>query len=998
MKIIFMLAVTSFLYVTAFSQIKVTGSVLDSRNRSPLQGVSINIKGTQQGTVTDREGRFSLNASTGQTLLLSYIGFREKEFVINATGNIVILLDSVGDNLSDVIVIGYGSQNKRDVTGSVAKIGTAQLEAVPSYNIENALQGRASGVRVTQNSGIPGGRVEVRIRGSNSMIGSNAPLYVVDGFPVTGGIEFLNPADIASMDILKDASATAIYGSRGANGVVIITTKRGKKGKGRINIDSYYGTQKETKRYKVLDAQQYAVVANEWLKNQGLDLYFSQQDIASMGKGTDWQDAIYRNASIQNHTINFSGGNDKTAYSLSGNYYDQPGILINSSAKKGALSFNLQHEVNSIVKLDANVILNRNEIYRVPVDNGAFGKTMLSGALSAPPTLPIYDSAGLPTRIEQAYSFGSVDMRNPMIFASPRKDRTLANNILANTSLTFNLLKGLNFKTLAGVQFQNNINNSFVPIIFADDKGSAADGYSNTSSVLSENTLNYKTVINDKHSLDIVGGFTYQSFVNRFESASVSGISSNVTEDYNLGSASIITPPSNGYSDWRLVSFLGRVNYSFNGKYLLTASMRSDGSSRFGTNNKWGVFPSGAIAWRVSDEEFMKNVQFVSDLKLRASYGITGNTALSPYQSLSKLASNRTIYANGAEVIGYVPSSLANPELKWETTAQLDLGFDLSMFRNILTLTFDYYKKNTTNLLAAVPLPTSSGFSSALRNIGEIQNAGIELGLSANILNSDVKWTVSGQVSTNANKVISLASGSDILSPGVDIPFYSTTNIARVGQPFGAFFGYQEDGLTDDGLIQYKDIDGDGSITPSDRVILGSPYPDFIFGLNSDLSYKNFGLNIFLDGVQGNKIFWATAGTHLNSFQRGQNQFEDLYGNYWTADKPDPHAKYPKISSATVVNVSDRFVKDGSFLRVRSIVLSYNLPVAKIGISSWCERAQIYVSGINLLTFTKYPGLDPEANTTGSDSQDIGSRLNTGIDQGAYPTAKSIAAGLRLTF
>jgi len=988
----------SLFSITSIAQTKIiTGKVISSENGSAMQGVSINIKGRTQGTVTDGDGKFYINTAIGRVLVLSYIGFKDKEVTVTNDENIIIQLEGAGTSLADVVVIGYGTQNKRDVTGSVAKVGTAQLEAVPVYNIENALQGRASGVRVTQNSGNPGGRIEVRIRGSNSMIGSNAPLYVIDGFPVTGGINFLNPADVESMDILKDASATAIYGSRGANGVVIITTKKGRKGEGKIEIDSYYGTQKETKRYQVLDAQQYAVVANEWLKNQGLDHYFSDDEIQSFGKGTDWQDAIYRSGPIQNHTVTISGGSAKTVYSLSGNYFDQKGILINSSAKKGSLGLNLQHQVNKAVKLDVNLIFARNEIYRVPVDNGAFGKTMLSGALSAPPTLPMYDTSGLPTRIEQAYSFGSIDMRNPLIFASPRKDKTSTNNILANTALTFNIFKGFTFKTLLGLQYQNDINSSFTPMIYKDDKGFAADGYSNTSSVLNENTFNYKTSFNDKHTLNVLGGFTYQSFNNKYQNATVSGLSSNVTQDYNLGSASIITPPTNGYSDWKLLSFLGRINYSYNSKYLLTVSVRSDGSSRFGMNNKWGVFPSGAVAWRVSEEQFMKDIEAISDFKLRASYGITGNTALSPYQSLSRLTSNRTIYANASEVIGYIPANLANPELKWETTAQLDLGFDLGVFQNVLTFTFDYYKKNTTNLLAAIPLPTSTGFSSALRNIGEIQNDGIELGLNANILDKAVKWDISAQISTNRNKVVKLAGNSDILSPGIDIPFYSTTNIARVGQPFGVFYGYQEDGLTDDGLIKYKDTDGDGIISASDRVILGSPYPDYIFGFNSSLSYKNFGLNFFLEGVQGNNIFWATAGTHLNSFQRGQNQLADIYGNYWTADKPDPNAKYPKISSATVVNVSDRFIKDGSYIRVKSVILSYNLPVKKLNLS-WCDRAQLYISGTNLLTFTKYPGLDPESNTTGTDSQDIGSRLNTGIDQGAYPSAKTITAGLRLTF
>jgi TonB-linked SusC/RagA family outer membrane protein len=995
---LFILMATCFFCITAIAQTRqIKGKVLSSEDGKAMDGVSINIRGLSQGTLTDAEGNFSIEAASGQTLVISYVGFKSQELVIRKNETLVVQLERIDNSMQGVVVIGYGTQKKKDLTGAVSQVGTAQLEAVPVYNIENALQGRASGVRVTQNSGNPGGRIEVRIRGSNSMIGSNAPLYVVDGFPVTGGIDFLNPADVESMDILKDASATAIYGSRGANGVVIITTKKGRNGKGKIEIDSYYGSQTDTKRYKVLDAGQYAVVANEWLKNQGLAPYFSPDDIKSLGKGTDWQNAIYRKAPVQNHTVTFSGGNDRTVYSLSGNYYDQKGILINSSARKGSLGLNLTHEVNKIVKLDVNLKFARNEIYRIPVDNGAFGKTMLSGALSAPPTLSVYYYSGLPTRIEQAYCFGSVDMRNPMIFASPRKDKTVTNNVLANTGLSFKLLSGLTFKTMLGIQYGNDINNSFTPIIYPDDKGTAADGYSNTNSVLNENTLNYKKTFNEKHVVDLLAGFTYQSFNNRYENAAVKGLSSNVTQDYNIGSASIISPPSNGFSEWKLLSWLGRVNYSFNNKYLLTASVRADGSSRFGTDNKWGIFPSGAIAWRVSEEEFMKGIAFVSDLKLRSSFGITGNTALSPYQSLSRLSSNRTIYGNASEVIGYVPASLANPELKWETTAQFNIGFDLGLFNNVLTFTFDYYNKNTNNLLAAVPLPTSTGFSSALQNIGEIQNRGLEFAVNANILNRKVKWDAGAQISTNRNKVLALAGGSDILSPGVDIPFYSTTNIARVGQPFGVFYGYEEDGLTDDGLIKYKDTNGDGAVSAADRVVLGSPYPDLIYGFNTSLSYKNFGLNIFLDGVYGNKIFWATAGTQLNSFQRGQNQFADIYGNYWTEENPNPNAKYPKISSATVVNVSDRFVKDGSYLRVKSVILSYTLPVDKMGIG-FCDKAQLYVSGINLLTFTRYPGLDPESNTTGSDSQDIGSRLNTGIDQGAYPTAKTIAVGLRLNF
>jgi TonB-linked SusC/RagA family outer membrane protein len=517
---------------------------------------------------------------------------------------------------------------------------------------------------------------------------------------------------------------------------------------------------------------------------------------------------------------------------------------------------------------------------------------------------------------------------------------------------------------------------------------------------LTENVFTYSKTFDEKHNLNIIGGSTYQTNLNRSSGISVSGFTNNVTENFDLGAAETIGNPSSGYSEWTIISFLSRVNYTFNGKYLITASVRTDGSSRFGNENKWGYFPSGALAWRVSDEPFLQNNKVINNLKLRASYGITGNTALSPYQSLDRLSSTRFIYEGQTDVIGFRPAGISNNDLKWETTGQIDIGFDLNLFNNRLRFVFDYYKKNTKDLLASVPLPPSVGFGNILKNIGEIENKGLEFAIDADILRGDFKWDISAQISANRNKVITLAEGSDIFATSSNS--WPSPNIARVGEPLGSFYGLLEDGLNDKGLIKYQDLSGpdgapDGIINALDRVILGSYHPDFIFGFTSNFSYKGIELNVQLEGVQGNEILNATNGTHLNSFQRGTNQFKDLIGNYWTEENPDPNAKYPKISRGTAITMSDRFIEDASYLRIRSLRLAYNLPVDQIGLKGF-DMAQIYISGNNLFTFTSYSGIDPEANSQGTDSNNVDDRLRFGHDQSSYPNATIYAMGLKFRF
>ncbi|MDB4582977.1 TonB-dependent receptor [Draconibacterium sp.] len=978
----------------------VTGLVTDTDNQ-PLPGVTIILRGTTNGTVSNIDGSYSIsNIPANATLIFSFVGMLTQEIEVGSQSviNVSMQVDAIG--IEEVVAIGYGTMKKSDLTGSVSQVKTEMLESVPVYNMEQALKVGAAGVRVTQNSGIPGGRIEVRIRGGNSMIGSNDPLYVVDGFPITGGIGFLNPSDIESVDILKDASATAIYGSRGANGVVIITSKRGRQDqKSNIELNSYFGMQQEVNRFDVLEAKDYAIIANEWLKNQGLDPYFDVDQVQN--PGTDWQDEIFRNAPIHNHTITFTGSSEKTKYSLSGNYYDQEGILISTGVKRGSVRLNLDHEMKSWLKMGVNLQLSRRERFSVSSDNGFRGTGLLSAAASAPPTLPVYNDKGLPYEIEQEYNFGSADMRNPLVYAS-RKNRSFSNSVLGNATFDVKLTSELSFRLLLGSQYDYSLGDNYTPIIYSSDRGSASISNSYSNSFLNENTLTYAKVFNEIHNLNVVGGYTYQTNMYRNTSnISVSGFANNTTENYDLSAAETIGNPSSGYSDWTLASFLARANYSFNDKYMLTASIRADGSSRFGADHKWGYFPSAAVAWRISEETFMEDVTFINSLKIRASYGITGNTALSPYQSLNRLNSVKFIYSNQADVIGFVPTGISNSDLKWETTGQLDIGFDLNILNNRLRFVFDYYKKNTKDLLASVPLPPSVGFGSILKNLGEIQNQGFELSINADILQREFKWNASAQISTNKNKVIEIAGDSDIFGADQGAA-WPPINIARVGEPLGAFYGFLEDGLDEDGFIKYQDLSGpdgvpDGAVNALDRIILGSYYPDLIYGFTSDFKYKNFELNLILEGVYGNEIFNATNGTNLNSFQRGNNQLKEIMGNYWIPESPDPNAKYPKISAATQITGSERFIEDGSYLRVKSLKLAYNLPVQKMGQDIF-DLIQIYISGSNLLTFTNYTGLDPEVNSRGSDSGNVANRLWMGVDQNAYPNAKVYAVGLKLSF
>lgn len=954
----------------------------------PLPGASVGIKGTSKGTVTDVQGRYALHdVPPGAVLVFRMIGFQPFEATAVAGKPFNVTLQVEQSKLDEVVVIGYGTQKRSDLTGSISSVKGEQLGSQAVRNPIQALTGLAPGIQVLQNSGEPGSALSVRVRGGNSLIGGNEPMYVIDGFPVTGSLDNLNPSDIQSIELLKDASATAVYGSRGANGVVMITTKKGAAGRTQVNYDGYYGFQQVTKKIDMLNAQEFAALANTRAKNDNEPPFFTDAQIAAFGKGTDWQDEIFQTAPIQNHALSVSGGSDKTRFNLSASYFDQDGVIINSYYNRAQLRANLEHNISDNWKISFNNILSRTKNNFLYSNNTERGAGVLSGALIVPPTLPVYNADGSYSNV-RPYSFSPDIAENPVAMALERKNVTARNELLSNLFLEGTLLPGLVFRTSVGVQYANARTDFYSPTIFQPSaKGSASISYSEFTNIVNENTLTYKKTFNKDHELTVLGGLMAEKNRNQNLAASATGFLTNTLENNSLQSGSTPGIPSSGSSEYAILSGLGRVNYGYKGKYLLTASLRADGSSRFGKANRWGYFPSAALAWRVSEEPFWEGIKnVVNDLKLRGSWGLTGNTAVSPYQSLSILSSVQTVLDESL-YIGFAPGTTKpNPELKWETTRQVDAGIDVSFLASRLQLTVDLYAKRTNDLLSSVPVHSSSGYSNTIRNLGTVQNKGIDIALQSAIFSGGpFFWDLGLNFSMNRNKVITLSGGTDIFGEtlGNTLPAMS---LVREGYPIGVFYGYLENGLNDNGQIVYQDLDKNGSINSLDRTIIGDPNPGYIIGLNSRMRYKQFDLNILVTSVQDVDILNYNLSNVADGFSFGINQMRDVLGNYWTAENPNPNAKYPKISKSTRYLGSNRHIEDGSYVRVKNIQLSYTLANDNKFIRS---GSQVYLAVQNPFTFTGYTFYTPEINTRGAG-------ISKGIDQFGYPDARSLMLGLKI--
>lgn len=846
---------------------KITGKVIASEDGVGIPGVSVVIKGTTNGTSTDFDGNFTMNVKSTAVLIFSSLGFSSKEVAVGASNSMNVTLQEDVSALEEVVVVGYGAQRKSDITGAVSSVKEEELTAYPVQSAEQALQGRAAGVTVqSNNGGEPGAPIKIRVRGGTSINASSDALIVVDGF-VGGSIP--PPEDIASMEVLKDASATAIYGSRGANGVIMVTTKRGKAGKTVIELNSSYTLQAVNNRLDLLNADQYATYRNS----------FSNTYVQGPAD-TNWQDLIYKTGYVANHQLSISGGSDTARYYVSGTYFDQAGVIVNSNFERFSFLSNLEMDVTDRLKAGLNVFGRRNSnngILTQSGSGGAGGAGVVSAAYRFTPDLGVYDENG-------AYHTNNIgdEIDNAVALANEKVNETKTDLFRANFFADYEIVDGLSFKTTFGFSSSNRMQGQFTPttlISGAGVGGEASVQSSKSSDILSENYLTYKKPIG-KGNLTLLGGYSYQKSKYENVYAASRGFVTNTVSYSNLGGGSVYLKPDSSFSETELVSLFGRLNYDFDDKYLVTFTARRDGASNFSTNNKYAFFPSGALGWKMSNEDFLANSETISNWKWRASYGVTGNPSIPAYGTLARFSEIYSVVGDNI-VNGVAVTVLANDDLKWESSYQTDFGVDIGLFKNAISLSFDYYDIQTKDLLFARPLPEYVGLENPYQtqNIGELENKGFEITLSTRNIRTDAfSWNTDFNFSKNNNRVKKLPEGDDIFinsAPGHFLQ--SQTQILREGEPVGSIYGYEYLGVIQEGQAipqgfenepggeLYRDRNGrdengvltgepDGLINSDDKTIIGDPNPDFTASLNNSITYKNFDLNIFFQASVGGDI------------------------------------------------------------------------------------------------------------------------------------------------
>ncbi|MFD1630364.1 SusC/RagA family TonB-linked outer membrane protein [Pseudopedobacter beijingensis] len=1023
------------LFAQSLSNKMVTGVVSDSEGL-PLAGASVSIKGTSVGTMTDGNGKYSVRVSESTAVLVfSFLGMQAHEQVVGGREVVNITLKPVNQKLDDVVVIGYGTVRKADLTGAVQSIGAADLNRENPGNVLSAMQGKLAGVNVTQNDGAPGAGLSIKIRGSNSFLGGTEPLYVIDGVPFNASnddatpqslgedekqtnnvMSFLDPNDIESIDVLKDASATAIYGSRGANGVVLITTKKGKLGKDKVEVSVNLGTSNVSKKIRVLTPYEYAQFQNLSLMNANkydgtnYTLRFPNPSVYE-NVHTNWQDEIFRQGFTQQYNVNISGATDAGSHRLSFNYMNQDGVINNSDYQRLGLNLNLNRNLGKIFKVGTSTSISNT------INNGVKTGTDKSDAASAGVIRSAISFPATVTEIEPYNDTGdSYFITNPVIYTNDVLNRVNTYNIFSSNYLEVAVLKDLKFRQNLGFNYGSGNRDQYYPQTVYE--GFAAKGWglksdNRYSSVVSESILTFNKIV-DKHSFNVVGASTYESSNSQWKRAEGKTFPNDFLQNENLESAEQVMPIKGSRSSSALVSFLGRVNYAFDDRYLFTFSYRADGSSKFGEENKWAGFPSAAFSWKLNKESFFQDVKSVDDLALRLSYGQTGNQGIGAYSSLSKL----TVYNypfNGSLQSGLADdfySGPANPNLKWETTTAYNLGLDLGMFKNRINLHVDLYQKKTNDLLQYVTTPSSTGFERQLRNSGSIENKGLEVAIDGRVLSrKDFEWKSAFNIAFNRNKILDL--GGPLEQYATNISTNDQPFIQAIGHPIGAIYGYVEDGFYDNeaevrnsllyhnesddiirrmiGEIKYKDLDGDPSaISLSDRTFIGNVNPKYSFGFTNNFRYKNFDLTVFINGVQGNDII--NMNTRFNANIGSQkNVTKDMLDGAWQEGQDNSAATSPKAIRQfwRTIYFSKRFVEDGSFVRIKNLAIGYNLPKQLIkGVAS----AKVTVGVTNLYTFTNYSGYDPEMNSYGSNPALFG------VDLGGYPNSRTFNLSLRCGF
>ncbi len=1010
-KLIVISAPTALMPATSVSFLSsalsnITGHVLNEKGE-PLSGVSVVIRGTQRGTTTNEEGAFKIDAEQGEVLEFSIISYKKVSITVGTNVNIRVVMEVEAASGEEVIVVGYGTQKRKNLTSSQASVKAADIQNIPNANLGSLLQGRASGVQITQNNGTPGAGTTVRIRGISSLRAGNDPLYVVDEVPIMGNLNDINPNDIESIDILKDAAAVAIYGARAANGVVLITTRRG-KGKSKITLNTSYGIQNISKKLDVLEGPESLQLMKEMYDNTGTprDAFFNQIDTTV---NTNWSNLIlHNNAPIRTIDVSANGGEGRIKYQTSLGYYSQDGIVYTSGFDRITGRLNLDVEVSKKLRFGNNLSIIHTKPQNIP-DNSSTGAGVYLNAIVKNPLTPVYNAAGTGYNFVELYP-GSTGNPLARIYET---DRNIASNrAFGNIFAEYKILPNLSLRTSWGLDYRVGHNNSFnrsTSNLGAQTSGS----FNNTedSRWINTNTLTYSTTIAKDHEITILGVYEQQEDRNSSYSANASQFPNDKV--ITLNAAAKIDNASSSASGNGLASYLGRFTYSFKDKYIISGNIRRDGSSRFGLNNRWGTFPSVSAAWNVGDESFMESVKSVSSLKIRGSAGQVGNqNGLGNYSA-------RGVYNTGADYAaapGIQPGALPNPDLKWETTTQYNLGLDLGMLHERIAFTFDAYLKHTNDLLLDKIVPQSAGTGSVTVNLGKMENKGLEFNLTTRNLTGNFKWTTNFNIAFNQNKILELYGNSnDLVQVFAQSRVFNVNGLESLlipGSPVGMIYGYVSDGiysrnednktglrnqsktgyLFQGGDVRYIDLNGDNVIGPSDRKAIGKPQPIHTGGMSNSFSYNGLSLDIFMNWSYGNQVYNATRQALTGMYTPGLNNLTEVR-NRWRnqGDVTDiPRAGTGIAGNPNASPAATRFLEDGSYLRISNVMLSYRLPKSVIQKLS-LDNARAFITGNNLALLTKYSGIDPDVRSFTGEGQ-------YGIDFGAYPRARTFTVGFSLGF
>jgi len=1009
--------------INAQNQI-LSGTIIDGDTNEPIIGANIMVKNSSNGAITDYNGFYEIsNVNLFDTLLISYIGYKDLEEPISGRSNLDVSIFINANQLDEVVVVGYGRQKKKVVTGAISSINNDDITETPTLRVEQALQGRTAGVQVTSQSGQPGDEPTVRVRGVGTT-GNSRPLYIVDGLAV-GGIDYLNPGDIETIDVLKDAASAAIYGARAANGVVLITTRKGSKGKLNISYDAYYGVQNATNTLDMLNADEYKMIMNEGARNAGLTEPFDLLEISP--HDTDWQEALFvDNAPIESHQVTIAGGGEKSTFSSSLSYFTQQGVIGGEKSQfdRYTARINSTHEVNSFINFGSN--LGYTHLIKRGIGTNQSFNGVFSSALNLDPLTPVFETDEnvlnqYPFNFEPVVSdpngniygisnYVGAEVVNPLALLEIDNDETRKDELVGSVYLEVEPIQNLKFRSNIGIDLAYVLDDGFRPLFFLngaqlnDNKTSVTKTIRRFFTWQWENTVSYERTFGD-HTISGLAGVT----ANEFNFEDLSGFNTDVPVNdpdnvfLNLATDTLWNA-SGGATHSALYSLFSRLNYSYKDKYSFTGIIRRDGSSKFGANNRFGIFPSVGVAWVMSDEVFLESFNVLNYLKMRASWGVNGNQEIGDFQFVSTIDQTRGFTFGGGRDVGASPLFIENNDIAWEESEQFNIGFDFGLFENRVQGSVDYYVKTTKGLLERIAIPGHVGNDGPISNVGSIQNNGIELSLNYRNRIGEVKYFLGINGAWNRNKITEIGNSEKVIN-GASWALAGTVTRSEEGLPIAYFWGYKTDGLfqnqnevfayinSDGALLQenavpgdvrFVDVNGDGRISEDDRTFLGNPTPDVTYGFNASVEFHNFDISLFLQGAIGNDVFNGTQRRDL----RFTNRTTDILDRWTGEGTSNSIPRFTWVDTNNNDRVSDLYIEDGSYLRVKNFQIGYNLPSnlrEKIG----AEKFRVFISGENLLTFTRYTGVDPEIGAFGS--------FDIGIDRAIYPQARTFRFGIGLT-